>query len=116
MPTPEPEFSDSSAQHDDGHAVAKPTTTDAAKVSARSAPPTVRPATAADATRTTRAVSWIGWYLPEVSSVVLPAAGAALLSSWLLLVSVLAALRWIVREVRVRHESARGVSGKDGKA
>ncbi|MEV5296469.1 hypothetical protein [Amycolatopsis methanolica] len=73
-------------------------------------------------TRTTQAVSWIGWHFGELSGVVVPLGLGAAVWDGFYFVSLLTALGWTAHELRLRrqqralrtHPTARGESAKDG--
>ncbi|MFD4251934.1 hypothetical protein ACFWQL_19560 [Amycolatopsis thermoflava] len=59
---------------------------------------------ATDPTRTTQAVSWLGWHVGELSGVVVPLGLGAFAWAGFYAVSVLTALGWAVHELRLRRQ------------
>ncbi|GAB3462496.1 hypothetical protein [Actinophytocola sediminis] len=56
--------------------------------------------------RATRVASWLGWHLPEITGVAVPAAVAVSVSPWLWLVSAAVGAGWSVQAVRTAREQA----------
>jgi len=79
---------------------------------------------ATNPTRTTGAVSWIGWHAIEFAGVTVPLALALTVWEGFYAVSVLTALGWVANELRLRRQqralrtrpAARAESTKDGEA
>lgn len=56
--------------------------------------------------RATRVASWIGWHLPELAGVTVPAAVAVAVSPWAWLVSGVVGAGWTVHTVRFTRAQA----------
>ncbi|WP_431879852.1 hypothetical protein [Amycolatopsis sacchari] len=73
---------------------------------------------ATNPTRTTQAVSWIGWHVGELSGVVVPLGLGVAVWDGFYAVSVLTAIGWAVHELRLRRQQralrTRQESVKDG--
>ncbi|GHF10497.1 hypothetical protein GCM10017786_50210 [Amycolatopsis deserti] len=70
---------------------------------------------ATNPTRTTRAVSWIGWHAIEFAGVAVPLGLALTVWDGFYAVSGLAALGWAANELRLRRQQISG-SDEDGEA
>ncbi|SNR87411.1 hypothetical protein SAMN06265360_12633 [Haloechinothrix alba] len=55
-----------------------------------------------EATRMDRAVTWLGWHVPELAVLAVPTALAVLVSPWWVVVSVLGVALWVARSARLR--------------
>ncbi|HYQ66163.1 hypothetical protein [Actinophytocola sp.] len=57
-------------------------------------------------TRTDRVISWVGWHLPELGGVLVPAGFAVAVSPWFGLLSGLVGVGWLVHAVRDAQQQA----------
>lgn len=115
MSTPEHKPTETGATDHIGH------TEPSAEVEARRAADVALYGRVTNPTRTTRAVSWLGWHGLELSGVVAPIGFAATMSPWFALISGLAAAGWVANEIRQHAQAPRGTataekSTKDGEA
>ncbi|OXM74546.1 MULTISPECIES: hypothetical protein [Amycolatopsis] len=69
-------------------------------------------------TRTTQAVSWVGWHLLELGGVLFPLGLGATVWDGFYALSLLAALGWVANELRLRRQQralrARAGAAQDG--
>lgn len=63
--------------------------------------------------RATRVASWVGWHLPELAGVTVPAVAAVAVSPWAWLVSGAVGAGWTVHTVRQARAQAAIQAGRD---
>lgn len=84
-----------------------PSDEEATELVARRAADAAVYANATHPTRTTSAVSWIGWHITEIGSITLPALLGCLAWEGFYVVSALVAVGWVANELRGRREHAK---------
>lgn len=63
-------------------------------------------------TRADRVVSWLGWHLPELAAVLVPAVLAVAVTPWLWLLTGAITAGWIAHEVLTAREQAAVKAGR----